>query len=104
MHGTFIGFEIKRGSFTSKETGELIEYSNRIIRIMTAEGEYEENIGYNVFEQKLKRSEIAGFLKIADTEEAVDKALRDLILQPVSYALAIKSGEWKITVLSRAAK
>ena len=88
-----IGYSRNVGQFPSKDTGELIDYSNRIIRFITNSGQNsstpgQEHIGYSQFAEKMKRTELAGILGVADTEEAVDNALNNLLQKEVITSFA----------------
>lgn len=87
-----IGFEIKVGSFTNKDTGELVEYSNRIIRCITDVGSDGTHIGFAPFEEKIKRTDLARYLNIADNDTNVDNFLKTLINKPVEFQYAPRNG------------
>lgn len=87
-----IGFEIKVGSFPNKDTCELVEYSNRIIRCITDVGSDETHVGFAPFEEKIKRTDLARYLNITDNDTNVDNVLKTLINKPVEFQYAPRNG------------
>lgn len=53
-----VGFNAASGQITSETTGQVIDWSNRILRCVTDEDLAEGDFGFAVFEQKLKKSEV----------------------------------------------
>lgn len=88
-----IGFERSVGSFTNKTTGELVDYSNRNIKLITDTGADDTHIGFDFFEEKIKMSDLARFLGVKDTDISVDTALKTLIHKPVELSYAPRKGE-----------
>ena len=88
-----IGFERSVGSFPNKTTGEVVEYSNRTLKLITDVGADESHIGYDSFEQKVKMSDLSRYLNVRDDDTSVDKALIDLIHKPVELSYAPRKGE-----------
>lgn len=87
-----IGFEIKVGSFTDKNSGERIEFSNRIICCITDTGADETHVGFAPFEEKIKRTDLARYLNITDNDTNVDNYLKTLINKPVEFQYAPRNG------------
>lgn len=88
-----IGYTRNVGQFPSKDTGELVDYSHRIVRFITNSGATtatpgKENIGYSQFSEKIKRSELAGILGVPDDDKAVDAALDNLLQKEVITSFA----------------
>ena len=88
-----IGYTRNVGQFASKDTGELIDYSNRILRFITNSGASisqpgKENIGFSQFGEKLKLAELAGILGVPEDDKAVDNALNALLQKEVITSFA----------------
>lgn len=88
-----IGYQRNVGQFTDKGTGELVDYSNRIVRFITNSGasssqKGKENIGYSQFSEKMKLAELASILGVPESNEAVDNALNDLLQKEVITSFA----------------
>lgn len=93
MKTILIGFSRSVGTFTSRQTGEEVSYSNRTLRFITNSGENKDNIGFEQFSaEKMKLSVLAQILKVQETDEAVDKALNELINRPVNTQFAPVGG------------
>lgn len=89
----FIGYKRNVGQFTSKDTGEVVDYSKRTVRFITNSGQSsankgKEDIGYSQFKEDIKRAELAGILGVADTDDAVDNALNNLLQKEVITSFA----------------
>lgn len=93
------GFEIKAGSFPSKDTGELVEYSKRIIYFITDLGVDDSHIGFSPFDETLKRTVLAQMLKVPDDEKSVNERLKSLINKPVEIQYAPRNGELAVVGL-----
>lgn len=91
-----IGFEVSSGNFTNKTTGELVEYSNRIIKFITDTGADATHVGFDFFEEKIKMSDVALYLGIKADELTVDTALHSLINKPVELSYAPRKGELSV--------
>lgn len=88
-----IGFERSIGSFPNKTTGEIVEYSNRNIKLITDAGADDMHIGYDFFEEKIKMSDLSRYLNVRDDDNSVDNALKALINKPVEVSYAPRKGE-----------
>ncbi len=96
MNGTYlIGFGISQGEFLNDKK-ETISYSKRILRCVTDNAQDDLNFGFSGFEVKVKTSDIAKSLGIAEKDEAVDTALKglykkqiDLVYAPVKNELTV---------------
>lgn len=78
MKTLLIGFEIKKGEFTSEKTGEVITYNNRVLRFITDTGSNgKDNFGYAAFNEKFKLNELAEMLGVAENETSVDSVLQN---------------------------
>lgn len=88
-----IGFEVSSGNFANKSTGELVEYSNRLVKFITDTGADSTHVGFDFFEQKIKMSDLARFLSVKVDDYIVDNALKALIHKPVELSYAPRKGE-----------
>lgn len=89
MKTVFIGFTRKVGSFTNRDTGELVEYNNRELRFITDSAPNSDVVGFSSFSvPKMKLEQIAQILKVQKNDEAVDNALKALISQEVNTQFA----------------
>ena len=77
MKTLLIGYEIKKGSFTSEKTGEVIDYNNRILRFITDSGSTKENVGYAPFSEKFKMTDLAKCFGVPETDVSVDAVLQN---------------------------
>ena len=88
-----IGFERSVGNFTNKSTGELVEYSNRNIKLITDSGCDSTHIGFDFFEEKIKMSDLARYLNVKSDDDTVDNALKSLLQKRVELSYAPRKGE-----------
>lgn len=88
-----IGFERSVGSFTNKTSGEVVYYSNRVLKLITDIGADDTHIGYDSFEEKIKMSDLSRYLNVREDDTAVDNALKALIHKPVELSYAPRKGE-----------
>ena len=77
MKTLLIGYEIKKGEFTSEKTGELITYNNRVLRFITDSGSTKDNVGYAAFSEKFKMSELAQCFCVPENDSTVDSVLQN---------------------------
>lgn len=96
MPTILIGFEVRKGSFTNKSTGEMVEYNNRTLRAITDDGANKTNFGYSAFEEKVKLSELAEWLEVPEKDESVDNQLKQLINKPVEFKRAPRNNEFVV--------
>lgn len=95
MANIFIGFEIRKGSFTSK-SGELVNYNKRILRFITDEGADNTHIGFDSFSADLQLEAIASCFGVPANDSAVDDALTRTIQKEVTLRYAPRNGENKL--------
>lgn len=89
MKTVFIGFTRKVGQFSNRDTGELVEYSNRELRFITDSTPNGDVVGFSSFSvPKMKLEQLAHILKVQKNDEAVDNALKALISQEVNTQFA----------------
>lgn len=100
MSTIFIGFEIRKGKFLNEKTGEMIPYSNRMLRAITNDGADSSNFGFAAFEEKVKSSDLSKWLNVS--EESVDNTLKNLINKEVEFKRAPKNGEFVVMGFSPA--
>ena len=81
MSTKFIGFGVSKGTFTNEKTGELVAYSNRALRFETDDGtDNKTEFGFTCYEEpKVKASLIANSLGVADNDEAINTALKNML-------------------------
>ena len=97
MKTILIGYEIRKGTFKSKDTGEDVAYSNRNLRFITDIGANETDIGFSQFiAEKMKLSQLAQILKVPENDEAVNKALSALLSKEVNTQFAPVAGTMKL--------
>ena len=97
MKTMLIGFTRKVGEFTNEKTGELIQYSNRDLRFITDAGTSKNNVGFTQFTaDKMKLSQLADILKVAENDDAVDKVLSSLISKEVNVQFAPVGDQMKL--------
>ena len=87
-----IGFEIKSGTFTSKDTGEVIPYSNRLLKCITDTGADVNHVGFDFFEEKIKLADLARYLGVKEDDLSVDEKLYNLIHKAVEFSYAPRNG------------
>ena len=100
MSTIFIGFEIREGTFPNEKNGEMISYSNRMLRAITNDGADSSTFGYAAFEEKVKASDLAKWLNVAKCN--VDNTLKNLINKEVVFKRAPKNGEFVVVGFSPA--
>lgn len=84
----FVGYEEKKGSFTNKETGEVVEYHNYDLHFLS--DEKKEAVGHIVFTGKAKAD---------DLQLTGAKELKELIgkeVYPITDMVAKKDEEGKV--------
>lgn len=96
MSTILIGFERRVGSFTDKSTGEVVAYSNRILRAITDDGADNDNLGFSAFEEKLKMKDLAAYLNVKDDDISVDNVLKSLINKAVDFKRAPRDGTFQV--------
>lgn len=89
MSTYLVGSVPKKGEFINKETGENIVYNNRVLHCVS---ESHSGVGYEVSEVKLKMSDIAYYLGVAERDDAVDMALSKLVKQKINFVTMPKNG------------
>jgi len=87
-----IGYEVKSGTFPSKDTGELIPYSNRMIKCITDSGADSTHIGFDFFEEKIKLADLARYLGVREDDNTVNQTLNNLIHKAVEFSYAPRNG------------
>ena len=95
-----VGFERKVGNFTNKTTGEVVNYSNRIVHFISDDGANADNIGYAFLDHKFKLAELSSLLNVREDDASVDNALKSLINKHVNISWAPRNGELVVVGLS----
>ncbi len=93
-----IGFESQSGNFTAENTGEVINWSNRLLRCVTDENLGQRERGLKIFEQKLKTDFVVSSLGInpSSSEDMIDNALAELIDKNISFTTGIVKGKLEV--------
>ena len=93
-----VGFQAQFGTFTSDTTGELVNWSNRLIRCVSDESLENDEFGLKIVEQKLKKSQVCKSLGISEdsSEDVVNKALCSILNAEISFTLGIVKKEYEI--------
>lgn len=93
-----IGFESQSGQFTSESTGEVINWSNRLLRCVTDEGLGKRERGLKIFEQKLKTDFVVDSLGINlnSSEDTIDNALAHLLNTCIVFKTGIVKGKLEV--------
>ncbi len=86
-----IGFEAQSGDFVSKESGEVIDWSNRLLRCVTDENLGDREFGLKIIEQKLKTSYVIKSLGLNPncSEQMVDNALKNILNRCITWNLGV---------------
>lgn len=86
-----IGFESQNGDFVSKDTGEVIEWSNRLLRCVTDENLGDREYGLKIIQQKLKTISVIKSLGLNEnsSELAVDNALKSILNRCILWKIGI---------------
>ena len=98
-----VGFQIQSGNFTNKDTGEVVNWSNCLLRTVTDEnllaGEYGQKIG----ETKVKSEYIASSLGVTAFDCSPNKiteviqALQKCINRNITFNLTLVKGNYCIS-------
>lgn len=93
-----IGFEAQSGDFVSKESGEVIAWSNRLLRCVTDENLGNREYGLKIVEQKLKTTLVIKSLGLNEnsSEENVDNALRNLLNRNIIFKIGLVKDKYEI--------
>lgn len=93
-----IGFESQSGRFTSESTGEVINWSNRLLRCVTDENLGKRELGLKIFEQKLKTDFVVESLGINPnaSEDMIDNALANLLNTCIVFKTGIVKGKLEV--------
>ena len=99
----FIGYTQNIGKFTDEKTGEVIEYSNRILRFITNSGansnvEGKAEVGFAQFKEKMKASDLAQILNVPCKDSEIDKALNGILQKEVIPSFAPSGTSDKLTL------
>lgn len=90
-----LGFGSNCGSITSKETGEVIPWSNRLLYCCTNDDLSDSQHGFRVFEQKLKTAQICTCfgLKCSRPDGTFDELSVDKFLEScINKEIIFKTG------------
>ena len=93
-----IGFEAQSGDFVSKESGEVIAWSNRLLRCVTDENLGNREYGFKIVEQKLKTSLVIKSLGLNEnsSEQMVDDSLKNLLHRNIIFKIGLVKDKYEI--------
>lgn len=93
-----VGFQAQSGKFTSDTTGELVDWSNRLIRCVSDESLEKGEFGLKIVEQKLKKAQVCKSLGISEdsSEDEVNKSLCSVLNAEITFTLGIVKKEYEI--------
>ncbi len=93
-----IGFQSQHGQFTSDTTGEVIDWSNRLLRCISDENIEEGEFGLKIVEQKLKKVYVCRSLGISEksSETVVDEALCRILNSEISMTMGLSKGKFEV--------
>lgn len=95
-----VGFKAASGDFVPEgsTTGEVISWSNRVFCCVTDECLTQNDFGFVVIEQKLKKSDVCNSLglSLSSSEEAVNQALSKILNSDIEFTAGRVGKEMKI--------
>lgn len=106
------GYEVSAGTVINEKTGEAIPYDNRILYCVSDDVAQEFH-GFIPFQQKVKTSDLADWLKISGASThngginplVVNKYLDGILQQPIKFRRGPnRKGEFVLTGISLAKK
>ena len=96
MKTKLIGYKISIGEMDDESNPKnKISYNSRTIRFITDMGETSDNIGFDMFDSKFKRDELARILCVSPNDKDVNDALSCLIGKDVNCFYAPVYGQLK---------
>lgn len=92
-----VGFQSQHGQFKS-DTGEVIDWSNRLIRCVSDDNIEKGEYGLKIVEQKLKKAQVCKSLGISEnsSEQEVDEALCHILNSEVSMTMGLSKGKFEV--------
>ena len=89
-----VGFQFQSGTIVSKDTGEVIPWSNVLLRCLSDEGLLDNEFGYSVAEKKIKGSLIKMSLGLdsAAKDEEVISILGKFLDQNIEFTIGFVKG------------
>lgn len=93
-----VGFEIQSGTITSKDTGEVIPWSNCLLRCISDDDLKDNEYGYTVAEQKLKTVFVCKSLGLSPDvkEEVVITELGKILQKEINFTIGSVKGKYEI--------
>ncbi|MDE7120822.1 MAG: hypothetical protein K2O42_01515 [Oscillospiraceae bacterium] len=93
-----VGFQSQCGQFKS-DSGELVDWSNRILRCVSDEDLVKGEYGLKVVEQKLKKVQVCNSLGLSETlsEIDVDRELLKFLNSEISMVIGLTKGKFEVT-------
>lgn len=94
----FVGFQSQYGQFKT-DTGELVDWSNRLLRCVSDENLEKGEYGLKIVEQKLKKTQVCKSLGLSEntSEEVVDEELQDCLNCAITFSLGLVKGKFEVT-------
>lgn len=93
-----IGFEIQSGEILSKDTGEVIPWSNCLLRCISDDDLKDTEFGYTIAEQKLKTTFVCKSLGLAPDvkREVVITELGNVLGNQIDFTIGSVKGKYEI--------
>lgn len=92
-----IGFQSQYGQFKS-DSGELVDWSNRLLRCVSDEDLEKGEYGLKISEQKLKKAQVCKSLCLSEnlSEDAVDEELNEWLNCEITFTLGLVKGKFEV--------
>lgn len=92
-----VGFQTQYGQFKS-DSGELVDWSNRLLRCVSDEDIEKGEYGLKIVEQKLKKLQVCKSLGLSEnsSEDAVDQELKKLLNAEIAFTLGLVKGKFEV--------
>lgn len=93
-----VGFEIQSGTITSKDTGEVIPWSNCLLRSITDDDLKDNEYGYSIAQTKLKTIFVCKSLGLSPDvkEEVVVTELGKILQKEIDFTIGSVKGSYEI--------
>lgn len=92
-----IGFQSQYGQFKS-DSGELVDWSNRLLRCVSDENLEKGEYGLKISEQKLKKAQVCKSLGLSEnlSEDLVDEELKKCLNCELSFSIGLVKGKFEV--------
>ena len=93
-----VGFQSQCGQLKT-ESGDVVDWSNRILRCVSDESLVKGEYGLKVVEQKLKKAQVCNSLGLPEssTEIDVDRELLECLNSEISMVIGLTKGKFEVT-------